>query len=82
MKQALVFDGTKIYEEGTRMHNKLFKRLFLNTLLTLLNVTVILSLLLIFRIKEIARKMTHKIIWVYQTLEDVIKKRKANEGQI
>lgn len=64
------------------MHDKLFRKLFLNTLLILLNITVILSLLLIFRIKEIARKMTHKIIWVYQTLEDVIKKRKANEGRI
>ena len=64
------------------MHDKLFRKLFLNTLLILLNITVILSLLLIFRIKEIARKMTHKIISVYQTLEDVIKKRKANEGRI
>ena len=64
------------------MHNKLFRTLFLNTLLALLNVTVVLSLLLIFRIKEIAGKMTHKIIWVYETLEEVLRRYEAEKGKI
>ena len=41
--------------------------------------TVILSLFLIFRIKEIAKKMTDKIIWVYETLENVISIRKTGD---
>ena len=62
------------------MHNKLFRTLFLNTILVLLNITVIMSLLLIFRIKEIARKMTHKIIWVYETLEGVLAQHRADKS--
>ena len=62
------------------MHNKLFRTLFLNTILFLLNITVIMSLLLIFRIKEIARKMTHKIIWVYETLEGILAQHRADKS--
>ena len=43
--------------------------------------TVIMSLLLIFRIKEIARKMTHKIIWVYETLEDILAQHRADKSK-
>ena len=58
----------------------MFRHLFLNTLLVLLNVTVILSLFLIFRIREIAKKMTDKIIWVYETLENVIRTHKHDKS--
>ena len=80
MQQAFFFDGTEMVRQEQEIQDALFRHLFLNTLLVLLNVTVIVSLFLIFRIKEIAKKMTDKIIWVYETLEHVIRSRKQDKS--
>ena len=79
MRQAFFFDGTDLLRQEEETRDALLRHLFLNTVLVLLNVTVILSLFLLFRIKEIAKKMTDKIIWVYETLERVTRTRRRDD---
>ena len=73
MKLAFFFEGSKVINQVNSLKVKLINTVFLNLLIFVIAITALQVVLLVLRIKKLAIQITKGIVYLLESLENIIK---------
>ena len=82
MKFAFLFDATQLLEEIEQTHQEISLQGLRKILVKVLSVSLVIAIIIMIRVRSIAKKLTNKIIRLLETLEEILYKTESGQSEL